>query len=366
MFDRYYSPKLCLSIFLLLFALLLSSTSPQIRPATAQGHHRLFMPTFARVVPGYPGSFSLSLSSLNSTTVRLTWTAAARVDTYVVWQATTSNMAGARAVHTTEGTSVDRGLNPGQHYFRVQAVNQWGASASNTVTLTIQHPTPTPSPTPNVCATIPGVTYSSLTINGAPSDRPAANHADLNLALRGYTGANAPLSLVDYNGAADGNAPQLAGLFTDNRTPRFTSAHRVYHWNWGANQRGSLITDWDVTLIRMQTQSGEIIRLPNSGYNIGEGYDALVLYATEQRITLKYTREDNVVYGYTIHLEDVCVEPRLLALYNQLNAAGRGRLPALRGGQELGRARSSTIGVAIRDTGQFMDPRSRKDWWRGR
>jgi hypothetical protein len=41
-------------------------------------------------------------------------------------------------------------------------------------------------------------------------------------------------------------------------------------------------------------------------------------------------------------------------------------LPALRGSQALGRARDASIGVAIRDTGSFMDPRSRKDWWQGR
>ncbi|MCL7454490.1 MAG: hypothetical protein M8467_15740, partial [Anaerolineae bacterium] len=66
---------------------------------------------------------------------------------------------------------------------------------------------------------------------------------------------------------------------------------------------------------------------------------------------------------YTVHVENVCVEPSLLALYRQWDAAGRVRLPALRGGQPFGRARGTEIGVAIRDSGTFMDPRSRKDWW---
>ena len=70
--------------------------------------------------------------------------------------------------------------------------------------------------------------------------------------------------------------------------------------------------------------------------------------------------------GYTIHIEGVCVEPRLLALYRLWNEAGRGELPALRGGQPFGRARGDEIGVAIRDAGTFMDPRSRRDWWRGK
>jgi hypothetical protein len=90
----------------------------------------------------------------------------------------------------------------------------------------------------------------------------------------------------------------------------------------------------------------------------------LVLYASTNRITIKYTNNDNVEQGYTLHVENVCVEPRLLALYQALNSAGRGRLPALRAGQAFGRALGSEIGVAIRDYGTFMDPRSRKDWWR--
>jgi hypothetical protein len=91
-----------------------------------------------------------------------------------------------------------------------------------------------------------------------------------------------------------------------------------------------------------------------------------VLYAAPDRITLKYTRTDNVVHGYTLHLVGLCVDPPLLDLYRSWNAAGRGQLPALQPGQAFGRAASATVGVAIRDSGTFMDPRSRKDWWRGR
>ena len=146
--------------------------------------------------------------------------------------------------------------------------------------------------------------------------------------------------------------------------PAFNGLYRVYDWDWGCNCRGGLLTYPEVTLAGMGVTPGEVLHLPDSGCNIGSGYEALVLYATEERITLKYTREDNVVYGYTIHIENICVEPSLLALYTAWNSAGRGELPALRGGQPLGRARSGTIGVTIRDTGTFMDPRSRYDWWK--
>jgi len=215
---------------------------------------------------------------------------------------------------------------------------------------------------PTGCEPIPGVQYGTLDVAGPPTARPEEN-PDLNLALRGYALTHAGLGLVDYGGDADPGAPQLNTLFADRLVPVFSAMYRVYDWDWDCNCRGDLLANYPVTLAGMGVAPGELLHLPDSGYSIGSGYEALVLYATENRITLKYTREDHVVYGYTIHVENVCVEPGLLALYRAWNGAGRGRLPALRAGQPFGRARGAEIGVAIRDTGTFMDPRSRRDWW---
>jgi hypothetical protein len=187
--------------------------------------------------------------------------------------------------------------------------------------------------------------------------------------MRGYEITTDYLGLVDISGPVDPNAPQLYTMFADHRVPAFRHVYQVYDWDWGCNCRGDLLTGpWhpDVTLVGMGVSLGEVLYFPDSGYNIGNGYDALVLYATEERLTLKYTREDDVVEGYTIHVENICVEPSLLELYRARNDAGRGRLPALRGGQPIGRARGSEFGVAVRDWGNFLDPRSRKDWWQGK
>jgi hypothetical protein len=225
-----------------------------------------------------------------------------------------------------------------------------------------------PPPTPQIdpYAPIPGESYGTLPIVGSPTDRPAAQHGDINLALRGYSSTNAHLGLIDMAGPTDHRAPQLAGLFADQRTGLVSSVYRVNHWDWGRNARGEPITDFDVTLAGFQVSLGETIHVPEAGYSIGQGYAVLVLYADQERITLKYTGEDNVVIGYTLHVEGICPEPNLLALYEQMNTAGRQHLPALRAGQAFGRARSDEIRAAIRDAGRFMDPRVRKDWWRGR
>ena len=218
----------------------------------------------------------------------------------------------------------------------------------------------------NVCQPIPDESYGDFPVNGDPTNPPAEEHPDLNLALRGYELTDAYKGLVDPGGGGDSNAPQLPGLFADNRTATFSAVYQVYDWDWGCNCRGALLTDPEVTLAGLVVTSGETIHVPDSGYTIGGGYEVLVLYASPDRITLKYTPDDHVIRGYTLHVENICVEPRLLALYQSWNEAGRGRLPALRAGQAFGRARGSEIGVVIRDTGAFMDPRSRKDWWQGR
>lgn len=232
-------------------------------------------------------------------------------------------------------------------------------------------PEPEPEPEPptdmvDPSAPIPGQNYGKLPIVGSPADRPAAQHGDINLALRGYEPTGGQLSLIDMGGPTDQRAPQLAGLFEDERTPTFSGVYRVNNWDWGRNARGGPITEFEVTLVGMEVQPGETIHVPGAGYDIGQGYQVLVMYASPERITLKYTGEDTVATGYAIHVDGICAEPSLLKLYEQLNAAGRRELPALRAGQPFGRAIGYEIQVAIRDTGRFMDPRVRKDWWRGR
>jgi hypothetical protein len=230
-------------------------------------------------------------------------------------------------------------------------------------------PTQTPTPTPDLCPPV-GVSYGTLSIVGAPSDRPAAQHADLNLARRGYARAWGYDPAITTDCAVppdDASAPQLRGLFGDHRRPTGVSIHWVYRWDWDCNCPLMSYEDrWGPSLLRVATTPGETLHVPASGYSIddAQGYEVLVLYAAPTRITLKYTREDNVVRGYTLHLEDICVDANLLALYEQMNAAGRANLPALRAMQPFAHAPQGTVGLVIRDNGNWMNPRHCADWWR--
>ncbi len=227
---------------------------------------------------------------------------------------------------------------------------------------------PVPAPAPIQQPTAPvSSSYGSLSVaRWEPAQRRAEEHGDLNLALRRYTLTQAALSLMDINGDTEPGAPQLAGIFVPARAPNFKVTYRVNDWNWDGNGPGDPIDEPEVTLVDLAATPGESLHLPDRlGGDVGEGYKALVLYASLQRLTLKYTREDNVIAGYTMHVENIQVDPNLLALYQRLNNEGRHELPALRAGQAFGRAGGDRVGLTIRDTGAFMDPRSRKDWWHG-
>ncbi|MCX7669526.1 MAG: hypothetical protein N2439_05580, partial [Anaerolineae bacterium] len=81
--------------------------------------------------------------------------------------------------------------------------------------------------------------------------------------------------------------------------------------------------------------------------------------------------------GYTVHVDGLCTDPNLLALYATFDAANGPRyvyrpptqrpyaysLPTLAAGQPIGLARSTEVIVAVVDTGSFMDPRSCNEWW---
>jgi len=210
-----------------------------------------------------------------------------------------------------------------------------------------------------------GESYGFIEIPNWKPSPPAETHPDINLAVRGYTPTVALLELVDL-GNTDPSGPQLDGLYATPHLPDFKAAYKVYDWDWDNNRRLDPLDTWDVTMLEMAATPGETVHAPGrDDGEIAPGYEALVLYASPTRLTLKYTSEDDMIAGFGLHLENICVDENLLALYTALNDEGRHSLPAVRAGQAIGRASRDRIGVAVRDAGGFMDPRSHYDWWRG-
>lgn len=225
------------------------------------------------------------------------------------------------------------------------------------------------APDPAACPGSSDATFTTVPVAGGGLSHPDSEHADLNLVLRGYSLTDVPAALFDKDGPVDEDPPQLAGIFADYRAPAFGPAYRVNDWDWNCGGRGCRLGPLDhvaATLMTLAAAPGEALGTPHRKAQIyGGGYKSLVLYAEPTRITLGYTREDSVANGYVVHLEDICVDPNLLALYRGSNAAGRGFLPALREDEVLGTAPNGAVLVAVRDRGVFFDPRSRLDWWQG-
>jgi hypothetical protein len=200
-------------------------------------------------------------------------------------------------------------------------------------------------------------------------DPPPLLDPDLNLAIRGYKVTSSTLELINMNGPTDDDAPQLAHLFQPVRVPAISAVHQVHDWDWACRTGGCLgqpIDDPEITLIEMETLPSEALYAPSRNAYIGSDFIALVLYAEQTRLTFAYTAEDTPAGGYVVHVENFCVDPNLLALYQEVHEAGRANLPGLRRGESIGSALDEKVLVAVRDSGSFMDPRSAKDWWQDR
>ena len=193
---------------------------------------------------------------------------------------------------------------------------------------------------------------------------PAVDDPDIRLTKRGRVDSGEPRSLIDVGGDTDPRAPQLGTLLGGvNTSPNITNVYQVNDYDGASpivNDHGN---NWGVTLMEWGTDPNQTIHAPHTGYKISELYNYTVLYASEHELTLKNTLEDDVVFGYTVHLTDLNVNPVLLEMYNKNEASGRNMLLAIPCGFPVGTALNSAFDAAIRDTGSYMDPRSRKDWW---
>lgn len=232
-------------------------------------------------------------------------------------------------------------------------------TTSPSITPIPTRPMPTPPPSKG-CPSTSQNSYGSVSTSGESFN--AATSADINLKIRGWEKVNKPRTFADYGGETDDKAPKFGGIVGNGAN--FADTYALYNWNFSTNSRTTLMSSpYPVTLLGLSSTVGQSVQVPGSGYDIGGGYQVMVLYASPTNITLKYTREDNIVAGYALHIEDFCVDPNLLSFYNQKNSSGRNSLPALRAGEIVGTASGSEVKIAISDTGEFLDPRSRKDWW---
>ena len=111
------------------------------------------------------------------------------------------------------------------------------------------------TPPKYVCPATSAAHFDAIPVLPPPTDRPAAQHADLNLAcavtkraavFSDWLTTAAARTRTRHN-SANSSAP--ATCYT------MTAVYQVYDWNWPANCRGGLITNPPVTLIALGDES---------------------------------------------------------------------------------------------------------------
>ncbi len=222
-----------------------------------------------------------------------------------------------------------------------------------------------------VCPTTSSQTYESIKPD-TPAQRKISNpenSPEVNINLRGWGEVNEAKELINYGGDTDPNPPPSFGSIFSGRWPKIVKTYIIYEWDWENNRSNigkSATPAWPVHLIGIDAALGEPLLGLKAGRSIFGDYSLMVLYASESSITFTHSTGDTAPPnddGYPIYFVDMCVDPNLLAKYKSDNAGGRQVLPAIRPGQIFGYAKDTDVKVAIRDTGSFMDPRAKKDWW---
>ncbi|MCB9078680.1 MAG: hypothetical protein H6631_13855 [Anaerolineaceae bacterium] len=200
--------------------------------------------------------------------------------------------------------------------------------------------------------------YELVPLAGEKDKRPAAEHGDLNLALREPEVIDEEPVLKDVGAGVDPGAPNLGAVFSG----EIVHTYAVHNWDWGCNCKGDLIKDGHAILVGLKTTPGEPVFIPPTGSPIfGGNIYAVVLYASEDSLTFAYTRDGTVAQGYAIHYQGLHVDPNLLAKYNE---AKGNDVVGLTLDTPVGVAASDELLVAVRDKGTFMDSRSINDWWK--
>jgi hypothetical protein len=198
----------------------------------------------------------------------------------------------------------------------------------------------------------------------------AAQSPDLNMNVRGWYAVNEFLGFVRYpyppEWPPDQSYPLHLSAVAGSDVRSFTATYQINDWDWlGCNCAVPRPrSPYPVTMLGLRTTPGQPLYIARRGLPVDpKGLIAMVMYADAGQLALKYTWEDRIDTGYLVHLLNLCVDPNLVALYEQLDSAGRHWLPGVYNDSVVATALDGEVRVIVRDSGSFLDPRSWQDWW---
>ena len=148
-------------------------------------------------------------------------------------------------------------------------------------------------------------------------------------------------------------------------------------------------TDTDIKgnapVLTIPTDIGADVKVPTTEYDIGGGYEAMVVFAESDRVTLHIGRHEYFVGsdenncnggkcsgGYWIYVKGICVDQKILDAYKSVkdiqekaNADKNPiQLPMVKPGHTLGKAIDNSVTVGVRDNGPFIST-SKSIYWTG-
>jgi hypothetical protein len=237
-------------------------------------------------------------------------------------------------------------------------------------------PTPTSSPPSFSCPTNSNQSYRTLSQDPNKKNRvnfDLSTHPDTNLYLRGWKEVSEKKELISRNGNNYGldsiMPPQISTLY-GGIVPQIIKTYRIYEWDFDKNKSAAPQTatpQFPVHMLGLKAYPGQPLLGLKAGRTIDGTNVFLVMYATKNYILLIHAANDvwgpEGPEGYTFYFLDICVDPNLLAKYQQNNVQGRTQLPVIAPGQIFGYAKTNEVKIIVRDTMSFMDTRYKEDWW---
>jgi len=172
-------------------------------------------------------------------------------------------------------------------------------------------------------------------------------------------------------GAVDGGVKNMMGSMFGYKPKRLVSAY-------DPPDGGTYILEVPVD------PNNKDIKMPSTGYDIGGGMEAMVVFAASDRVTLHIGRHEYFTGtktcangktcsgGHWIYVKNICVDQQIQNTYNRMEGAQKAagadlnpiQLPMVRAGQILGKASGNSVLVGVRDNGPFISI-YKSDYWGG-
>lgn len=185
-------------------------------------------------------------------------------------------------------------------------------------------------------------------------------------------------------GAVDSKMNGFMGSMFGYKPTKLTAAYDV-SYGGSVPQGNDTAIKGDAPVLEIPTDAGSAVKVPSTGYDIGGGYEAMVVFAAADRVTLHVGRHEYFVGsgqnncnggpcsgGYWIYVKGICVDKQILQAYDGVKAAQQSagadknpiQLPMVKPGQILGNATGTSVVVGVRDNGPFITT-SKPVYWEG-